>query len=72
MSDHHHGEGIDKLKVLLPHLKKHNDEHINDLKKWVGEAEKAGLSEVASDLKKVIELSHEIDKCFESAMMKIS
>ncbi|MFC1669735.1 hypothetical protein ACFL20_05030 [Spirochaetota bacterium] len=72
MADHHHGEGIDKLKVLLPHLRKHNDDHISDLGKWIEEAERAGLNEVASDLKRVLELSNDIDKCFESAIMKIS
>ena len=69
--NHQHGKGIDKLRVLLPHLKSHNIEHMKDLEKWIGEAEGAGLKDIVPELKKIMELSQEIDRSFDLAIEKL-
>ena len=61
----------DRLKVLLPHLQKHNKDHIQDMKKWLGQLESAELKEIADEFRKIIQLSEEIDKSFETALSKL-
>jgi len=71
MTNHEHAAGAAKYNTLITHLKKHNDEHIADLQKWMREIETEGFADAASELKKAIELSREIDTCFKAALKKL-
>ena len=48
---------IEKLSILLPHWLHHNNDHIRDQEKWITLAEKAGLIDVADELRKAIDHS---------------
>jgi hypothetical protein len=69
MHDHGHDSDSDKLRIVLPHLLKHNREHVKDIQKWLRLSEEAN-SEIAEDLKKVVELFEEINRYLESAIEK--
>jgi hypothetical protein len=69
MHDHNHGSDGDKLRIVLPHLLKHNKEHIKDIQKWLRLSEEEN-NEIAEDLKKVVELFEEINRYLESAIEK--
>jgi len=60
-----------RLKLLLSYWIKHNNEHIEYDRKWFKKTEDAGLKDVAEELKKIIQLSEEINKCIESAIKKL-
>jgi len=45
-----------KLEKIVPYWLKHNSEHIDEHQKWMEEAQKLGLTEVANELKEVIKL----------------
>jgi len=62
---------IENLKTVVPYFLKHNNEHIEDIKKWVQKADDSGLKEIAEDLSKVIQLSEEISECFEATIEKL-
>ena len=62
---------IEILKLLLSYWIKHNNEHIEYDRKWLKKTEDAGLKDVAEELKKIIQLSEEINKCIESAIKKL-
>ncbi len=71
--DHHHEKHDAKLdpehlKTLIPYLKKHNLDHIEDLKKWHTQAIESGFNDIASDFGSIIELSEKIDRHFTSAL----
>ncbi len=75
--DHEHDEeraGItaEKLELLISHLIKHNQDHIEDLQKWHEQAEAAGFRKIADDLRKIAKLSAEIDSRFKSALKKLN
>jgi len=50
-----HRTDIDKLSILLPHWLNHNNDHIRDQEKWIIQAEKMGLIDVADELRKAID-----------------
>ncbi len=62
---------IDKLKTLMSYWVSHNNEHIRDNEKWFHKVEKLGLKEIAQELKKVIELSKEVNEHIELANKKL-
>ena len=62
---------IENLKTVIPYFLKHNKEHIEDIKKWVQKADDSELNEIAEDLRKVIQFSEEINKCFEATIKKL-
>jgi hypothetical protein len=70
MHDHDHGSEGDKLRIVLPHLLKHNREHIKDIQKWLRLSEEAGDKGITDDLKRVVELFEEINRHLESAIEK--
>ena len=70
MHDHDHGSDSDKLKIVLPHLLKHNKEHVKDIQKWLKLSEDAGNKEIAEDFKRIIEHFEEINRYLESAIEK--
>ncbi len=64
-------EDLKKLRVIMPYWIKHNNEHIEEDKKWLAKVEQAGLEEVAGDLRKVIQLSEEMNRHIEAAIEKL-
>jgi len=62
---------IENLKTVIPYLLKHNNEHIKDIMKWLQKAGDFELYEIVEDLRKVIQLSEEINKCFEATIKKL-
>jgi len=62
---------IDKLKMLMSYWLSHNNEHIRDNEKWFRRVEEIGLREIAQELKKVIELSKEVNEHIELANNKL-
>ena len=62
---------IENLKTVIPYFLKHNKEHIKDIKKWLHKADNFKLNEIVKDLRKVIQLSEEISKCFEETIKKL-
>ena len=45
-----YNEDINKLEKGLPYLLKHNQDHLNDIRKWIQRAKKADQNEIAEDL----------------------
>ena len=64
-------QDIKNLKTVIPYLLKHNKEHIEDIKRWLQKADGSGLNEIVNDLRKVIQLSEEINTCFEVIIKKL-
>ena len=64
-------ENLEKLKMIMPYWLRHNNEHIEEDKKWLAKVEEAGLKGVAEDLRKVIQLSEEMNRYIESAIGKL-
>jgi len=56
-----------KLKHLLPHWLGHNSHHVLDYEKWATRAEAAGLTGVAREIRKAVELSKEANRHVERA-----
>jgi len=62
---------IENLKTVIPYFLKHNKEHIKDITKWLQKADDFKLNEIVKDLRKVIQLSEEINKCFETTIKNL-
>jgi len=62
---------IEILKLLLPYWNEHNNKHVEYNRKWLKKTEDAGLKDVAEELKRIIQLSEEINRCIESAIKKL-
>jgi tRNA-Thr(GGU) m(6)t(6)A37 methyltransferase TsaA len=58
---------VQKLKRLLPHWLGHNSQHVLDHEKWASRAEAAGLTGVAREIRKAVELSKEANRHIERA-----
>ena len=71
MGDHVNNQDTKNLKTVIPYFLKHNKEHIEDIKKWVQKADDSQFIGIAEDLRKVIQLSEEINKCFEATIKKL-
>ncbi|MBN2110567.1 MAG: tRNA (N6-threonylcarbamoyladenosine(37)-N6)-methyltransferase TrmO [Methanosarcinaceae archaeon] len=65
------GSDIKKLKILLPYWINHNNQHILDNEKWLGKAEKLGLSEVAGELRKAVEIAKNANRHLELAVREL-
>ena len=61
-----------KLKRITPYWVKHNSEHIDEHQKWMEDAQKLGLTEVANELGVVIDLLKEANKYIDSIIKKIN
>ena len=46
------GHYLKKLQKIVPYWLKHNSEHIDEHTKWMEEARKLGLEQIAVELKK--------------------
>jgi len=62
---------IKKLKLLMSYWVNHNNEHIRDNERWFHKTEKMGLKKVAGEIRKVIELSKEVNEHIELANKKL-
>jgi hypothetical protein len=71
MSEHDHGSDHEKLKIILPHLLKHNREHVDEMARWLDTASHIGLSDVACELEKVIGHMKETNECLETAIARL-
>jgi len=67
----HSDEKTRKLEIGLPYLLKHNQNHENDIRKWIQRAREGRQDEVAADLEKVLELSEQISRYFEKALSRL-
>jgi len=62
---------VEKLKMLLSHWIRHNEEHKNEYKKWL-ERVKGNVSEnIIESFEKVIELSEQSNKYLKSILDKM-
>ena len=71
MVDQVNNQFIKNLKTVMPYFLKHNKEHVEDIKRWLQKVNDSELNEIAEDLRKVIQLSEEINKCFETVIEKL-
>ncbi len=62
---------IEKLRVLLPHWIEHNNKHIEEFRKWEGEARKESGEEVAQLLNKAISDMEVAGKSLSEALEKV-
>lgn len=58
----------EQLGRLIPYLKKHNLDHIGDLKKWRAQSAQSGFNDIAEEFARIVELSEEIDLHFALAL----
>ncbi len=58
----------ERLRTLIPYLKKHNLDHIEDLKKWQAQSIQSGFDDIAEEFARIAELSEKIDLHFASAL----
>lgn len=63
---------IKKLKIIIPYWIEHNNEHIGDHGKWLKDAEKFELKEVASELRKAIALLKQANEHIKLAYKKLN
>ena len=63
---------LQKLKRIIPYWVKHNSEHVGEHQKWMKDAHKLGLTEVANELGAAIELLKEANKHIDSITKKIN
>jgi len=63
---------LQKLKRITPYWVKHNSEHVGEHQKWMKDAQKLGLTEIANELGVVIELLKEANKHIDLITKKIN
>jgi len=68
MADEHEHTERDKLKIVLPHLLKHNQEHIKEMQRLAG---KTGSRDVEEELMKVIFYAEKINRHLSNAINKL-
>jgi hypothetical protein len=51
-----------KLRFLLSHWAKHNDEHANEYQKWARRAEQFGGAEVVAQLKQAVQTVETVNR----------
>jgi len=66
-----HRTDIEKLKILLPYWCNHNNDHIHDQEKWLIQAEKVGLSDVADELRKAVDYSKKVNHHIAQADLRL-
>ncbi|MGB9712610.1 MAG: hypothetical protein ACP5J5_00630 [Dissulfurimicrobium sp.] len=59
---------IEKLRILLPHLIEHNEEHAREFLRWTSVLEEAGMPDAAAALKKAAFSSGDVTKHLKTAM----
>ncbi len=58
----------EKLERLLGHWLEHNDAHIEEMEKWVAEAEEMGEAEIAEGLDACVEAMQEVGDRLEEVL----
>jgi hypothetical protein len=71
MGDSRTSETAKKLAILLPHLIRHNNEHAEELEKWIKSAEEDGCGIAAKEMKKAQSLMRKISDHLDSAAESI-
>jgi inorganic pyrophosphatase len=61
-------EEIDKLKTILQHWMRHNENHFEEYKKWAQIASSAGLGDVSKSILKALELIKRANEEFQKAL----
>ena len=61
-------DDLEKLKRLLPHWMKHNDEHVNTYKDWADKMSSLGKEELAEVLEAIHQESQKLRGLFEEAI----
>jgi hypothetical protein len=61
-------DDIKKFEHLLTHWIEHNKSHEESYHKWIQRAEDAGRKDVAREVRKSMEHSQEMNRCFEKAI----
>ncbi len=71
MHEHHHGDQ-GKLEVGLPYLLTHNQEHVQDIRRWIHRAQDADRHDIAGYLQRILDLSQQISVHLEDAVSCLS
>ena len=61
-------DDLEKLKRLLPHWMKHNDEHVKTYKDWADKMSSLGKEELAEVLEVIHQESQKLRGLFEEAI----
>ncbi len=61
-------DDLEKLKKLLPHWMKHNDEHAKTHKDWAEKMSSLGKKELSEALKAIHQESQKLRELFEEAL----
>lgn len=78
-SHHHHGHDDspgempfeEKLKKILDHWIKHNEDHAQNYRKWAEDAKTHGLTQAAEQLIDAADMSLKINQKFEEAISHV-
>jgi len=65
------GTYLKKLKKIIPYWIKHNSEHIGEHRKWMKDAQRLELSEIAEELESVIGLLKKANEHIDSINKKV-
>ena len=61
-------DDLEKLKTLLPHWMKHNDEHAKTYKDWAEKMSSLGKKELSEALEAIHQESQKLRELFEEAL----
>jgi len=61
---------LERLATLLPHWKKHNDEHAEVYREWAGKASSLGREELAKTLLTLSFETKNLSKLFDQAIQQ--
>ena len=61
-------DDVEKLKILLPHWMKHNDEHTKTYKDWAEKMSSLGKEELSEALKAIYQENQKLREFFEEAL----
>ncbi|MCD6256586.1 hypothetical protein J7J45_00810 [Candidatus Aerophobetes bacterium] len=59
---------IEKIKLLLPHWIKHNEEHTDEYKRWLERIRKDVSKDMVKNMEKAIQLMEESNKYLKSTL----
>jgi riboflavin synthase len=62
---------LDQLKIVLPHLLHHNEEHARDMLKWIAKANAAGATGAAVELTKAHAAMKKVGAGLRSALREL-
>ncbi|MCD6232348.1 hypothetical protein J7K28_06990 [Candidatus Aerophobetes bacterium] len=61
----------EKLKILLEHWIKHNNEHLQEFQKWAKKAKVSGNISVHNDILRAVEKMREVNKYLANGREKL-